>query len=80
MVPALNPQAEAAVQSRHLYCPALAVDLRVGNQPASLTPPTVWAALGVPWETMGGRWGGRFDPPDYNHFDIDPMISRSANA
>lgn len=52
-----------------MECPALAADLRVGNAPASLTPPTVWTAIGVLWEELGGRWGGRFDPPDWNHFD-----------
>lgn len=74
MAPALSPDAPAATQSRHLLCPALAADLRVGNAPASVTPPTVWAALGSRWEALGGRWGGRFDPPDWNHFDVDPIL------
>ena len=71
----LNPAEAAATQSRHLYCPALAVDLRVGNAPASTTPFVLWAALGSKWEQLGGRWGGRFDPPDPNHFDIDPLMA-----
>lgn len=70
----LNPTEPSASNSRHLPCPALAVDLRVGNAPASLTPPTVWQALGTRWETLGGRWGGRFDPPDFNHFDISGSL------
>lgn len=57
-----------------MECPALAADLRVGNAPASLTDPSVWTAVGVIWEELGGRWGGRFRPPDWNHFDIDPLL------
>ena len=71
---ALNPDQPAAEESLHLACPALAADLRVGNQPASLTDPSVWALVGVEWETLGGRWGGRFNPPDWNHFDA-PMLA-----
>lgn len=69
--PALNPGQEAAVASLHRVRPALAVDLRVGNEPASLTDPSVWAFVGQLWETRyNGRWGGRFNPPDWNHFDL----------
>lgn len=71
----LNPDAPIATQSRHLPCPALAVDLRVGNAPASFTPIELWTALGLAWERLGGRWGGRFTPPDQNHFDVDPFIA-----
>lgn len=60
-----------------MACPSLAADLRVGNQPASLTPPTVWTVYGTLWESMGGRWGGRFTPPDWNHFDIPPLLASS---
>lgn len=51
---------------------ALAVDLRVGNQPASVTPVEIFGALGSLWKAIvpGGRWGGDFDPPDVNHFDM----------
>lgn len=77
--PALNPDQEAATQSWHLRCPALAADLRVGNAPASLTDPTVWALVGTEWEALGGRWGGRFDPPDWNHFDAPSLMSYAPN-
>lgn len=70
MVPELNPSEPPATQSLHLECPSLAVDVRVGNQPASLTDPTVWAFVGLEAEALGLRWGGRFDPPDWNHFDL----------
>lgn len=72
---AFDPDAPPAEKSRHLRCPSLAVDLRVGNAPASLTPFTVWAALGSRWESQQGRWGGRFQPPDPNHFDIPPELA-----
>lgn len=71
--PSLNPSQPAARRSLHLYVPALAADLRVGNVPASLTDPSVWTFLGQIWERLGGRWGGRFNPPDWNHFDLAPL-------
>lgn len=51
---------------------SLAVDLRVGNRPASTTPLEVWAWLAQHWKivTPGGRWGGDFTAPDVNHFDL----------
>lgn len=54
--------------SQHTVCPALAVDVRVGTVPASLTEPQTFSALGLAWEGFGGRWGGRFADPDPNHF------------
>lgn len=75
VVSALNPLEPPAVRSRHRRIPSLAADLRVGNTPASLTDPTIWGFLGSHWEAQGGRWGGRFTPPDWNHFDIDPLLA-----
>ena len=63
----LNP---LAPNSLHTRCPSLAADLRVGDFPASVTPPTLWALLGRIWSSLGGRWGGTFTPPDSNHFDL----------
>lgn len=63
----VNPNAP---NSLHTYCPSLAVDLRVGSAPASKTSPAIWFQLGQWWEMMGHRWGGRFRPPDLNHFDM----------
>ena len=63
----VNP---AAPRSLHTVCPSLAADLRVANQPASLTEIQTWFWLGQRWEFMGHRWGGRFKPPDLNHFDM----------
>jgi len=64
---ALNP---SVTKSFHTRCPSLAADLRVGDQPASITTQEIWAFLGTRWESLGGRWGGRFSPPDPNHFDL----------
>ena len=77
VTPSLNPTEAPATQSRHLACPSLAVDVRVGNAPASTTDPGAWAVVGTAWEALGGRWGGRFNPPDWNHLDIDPSIANS---
>lgn len=68
--PALNPGQAAATASLHLTTPARAADLRVGNAPASTTDPSVWAFLGTLGKALGLRWGGLFDPPDPNHFDL----------
>lgn len=55
--------------SKHSRCPAVAVDLRVSDLPASTTPEIVWYKLGQIWIELGGRWGGVFNPPDLNHFE-----------
>jgi len=81
LVPELDPTAPAAVQSLHLGCPALAVDLRVGAVAASDTPVEVWAWLGQRWKSQSifNRWGGDFVTcpeklgliclTEMNHFD-----------
>lgn len=61
----INP---AVPDSLHTRCPALAVDLRVGNFAASTTPASIWSVLGRIWKELGGSWGGDFSPPDLNHF------------
>ena len=63
----VNP---AAPRSLHTFCPSLAADLRVGGTPATSTEIETWFWLGQRWEFMGHRWGGRFRPPDLNHFDL----------
>ncbi len=55
--------------SLHTRCPSMAVDLRVGNLPASTTAFEVWGFLGGIWKSLGGRWGGNFRTPDPNHFE-----------
>lgn len=67
----LNPDAP---DSCHLPCPSLAADLRVGTVDG-LDAPEVWTILGGFWELeLLGRWGGRFSPPDMNHFDHGPCL------
>ena len=72
----LNPSAS---NSFHTRCPALAVDLRFGDAPATTTPRLIWEMIGEQWMQLGGRWGGTFEPQpgsiwfperDLNHFDL----------
>jgi len=60
--------------SFHTCCPSLAADLRVGDLPASVTTPELWSQVGIVFKRKGGRWGGDFNPPDYNHFDIPSEV------
>ncbi len=61
----INP---SVPDSLHSQCPALAVDLRVGDVPATTTPASIWGVVGRAWKELGGSWGGDFSPPDFNHF------------
>ena len=79
---AVNP---LSTISYHRCCPALAVDLRVGDTPASSTPFSIWKELGLLWNSLGGKWGGDFGAqggeltevsPDINHF----YLSRPGGA
>jgi len=66
----------AAENSLHTSCPAMAVDLRLGQSDGRLTPLEVWAILGGRWRlTTGGRWGGNFSDPAKG---IPPMIGQNA--
>ena len=62
-------------QSLHVRCPSLAVDLRVGDVPASVTPLDIWQIVGNAWRAQGGRWGGDFPKPDVNHFDLGYAVT-----
>jgi len=73
----VNPDAPASLHTR---CPSLAVDLRVGNVPASVTPASIWGVLGRIWQEMGGTWGGTFADPDLNHFDCRGCGRRQMTA
>ena len=73
----LNRDSPLARRSLHMATRAgrpasLAVDLRVGGQPASTTPVEIWTWLGDIWKRIspGARWGGDFAAPDVNHFDL----------
>jgi hypothetical protein len=54
-------------RSTHTSCPATGADLRVQGGPED-----PWPLLGAIWKRLGGRWGGEFDSPDPNHFDLGP--------
>ena len=62
-----NREVGGAERSLHLY--GYAFDTQVQNRMRDQVPLQWWIALGRFWESMGGRWGGRFNPPDVNHFD-----------
>lgn len=70
----VNP---SAPRSLHTLCPAMAVDLRVGDLPASTTR-EFWPFLGTLWKAMGGRWFGDRDPAELNHFEAPPLEVRLA--
>lgn len=63
----LNREVGGAETSLHLR--GLAFDVQIeGFQRAELHP-YFWQSIGEWWESLGGRWGGRFTPKDVNHFD-----------
>jgi len=53
----------------------MAVDLRLGNRGTVVKEFADWNFLGQRWEFMGHRWGGRFKPPDPNHFDLGVTLT-----
>ena len=64
---ATNVSVGGAERSLHLY--GLALDVQVVGYRREDIPLAWWLVLGNFWESMGGRWGGRFTPADLNHFD-----------
>lgn len=75
--PLQNQQSGGTPDSRHLRCPSLAVDLRIGGV-VGIDAPDVWGVLGGYWKLKGNRWGGDFkwegsplpNPREWNHFDL----------
>jgi len=81
----INPAVTSSLHTRSDRCnnpSSLAVDLRLGDVPASVTSPEIWGWLGGIWKTLGGRWGGDFSTPDLNHFDTggDPLALSPAST
>lgn len=65
---------EAGGAPRSLHLDGLAFDVSIwwpgyGHIPRDAIPFWWWEALARPWEAAGGRWGGRFNTLDVNHFD-----------
>lgn len=59
--------ATTAVRSRHLIGRAL--DIGFAGVPAAQTPADWYRLAGELWESLGGRWGGRFQLRDPIHLD-----------
>lgn len=75
---ALNVEVGGAPASLHLQ--GLAFDVSIwwpgyGHIPRDLIPFEWWEGLARPWEQIGGRWGGRFNTRDVNHFDVGSRTS-----
>jgi len=68
-----NPRNPA---SHHRCCPSLAVDIRVGDLPASLTPPQFFEFVANGLSVYDIKWGGDF-PDEFlallerNHYYFD---------
>lgn len=64
---AANREVGGAERSFHLF--GHAFDVQVLGYRREEIPYEWWEILGRFWEAMGGRWGGRFESLDVNHFD-----------
>lgn len=56
--------------ARSLHKQRLAVDFNLFRNGQYLARTEDHAPLGMYWETLGGRWGGRFN--DGNHYELEP--------
>lgn len=66
-----NRDVGGAPRSQHLY--GRAFDVAVQGYTVRQVPAWWWQELGAYAEYLGLRWGGRFQPPDVNHFDLGLM-------
>lgn len=55
---------------RSLHKLRLAIDLNLFRDGEYLQSSEDHRALGEYWELIGGTWGGRFNPPDGNHYSL----------
>jgi hypothetical protein len=67
-----NREVGGATRSQHLL--GRAVDVAVLGYRIDEIPTWWWSALGQYGEALGLRWGGRFNPPDLNHFDLGVRV------
>ena len=56
--------------SNSLHCIRLAIDLNLFKDGVFLTSVDDYRGVGEYWESIGGSWGGRFEPPDADHFSL----------
>lgn len=73
--PAKNREVGGAARSLHLTGQAIDIAFYpdwLTREQLNAIPWWWWEHLGRLWELAGGRWGGRFQPPDVNHFDSGP--------
>jgi len=76
--PEENAAAGGVPNSKHLDCPTLVADLRVGGV-AGVEAGEIWSILGGRWKLWGGTWGGDFgwegspfpNPREWNHFELN---------
>lgn len=69
----VNADAGGAPQSWHLSGGAIDISIVLGGRhvPRAAIPAWWWERLGRYAESRYGlRWGGRFQAPDVNHFDL----------
>jgi hypothetical protein len=52
------------------HCQRLAIDVNFFIDGVYQTKSEAYAPLGQFWESIGGRWGGRFKKSDGNHFEV----------
>ena len=52
------------------HCQRLAIDLNLFIDGEYQRSTEVYKPLGEYWESLGGRWGGRFKRKDGNHFEL----------
>jgi uncharacterized protein YcbK (DUF882 family) len=64
-----NVNAEVGGAERSLHLSGLAFDVQIEGYRRDEVHPYFWQYLGEWWESVGGRWGGRFSVQDVNHFD-----------
>jgi hypothetical protein len=56
--------------SKHLD--RLAIDINLFTKDRKLAPEADYLPIGEKWESLGGKWGGRFKPLNKNGIGWDP--------
>lgn len=64
----VNRDVGGVAKSQHLE--GRAFDVQVAGYQVAQIPTWWWQSLGQFGEGLGLRWGGRFQSPDLNHFDL----------